>query len=276
MTAPRLSVVIPAYNNGRTIAETMRSVLADSSVDLELIVADHASTDDTLAQIRRFEDDERVTILETPTGGGAPRNWNRVTESARGDLLKLVCGDDIVMPETLARQMRILEDPGVALTACRRDIVDAEGRVLFSGWGLRGLRRRMTGARAVRAAVRAGSNLFGEPASVMMRRDDLAAAGGWRGDFPYLIDQATYCEVLMRGDFVPDLATGATFRMSASQWSVALVRDQASQAKDFHRAVHREHPHAVSSVDVAVGNLRATLMARARQISYWILKRRMR
>lgn len=276
MTAPRLSVVIPAYNNGRTIAETMRSVLADESVDLELIVADHSSSDDTLAEIRRFEDDDRVTILHTPAGGGAPRNWNRVTESARGELIKLVCGDDIVLPGTLRRQMAILEDSSIVLTACRRDIVDADGRVLFSGWGLRGLGRRMPGARAVRAAVRAGSNLFGEPASVMMRREALTAVGGWRADFPYLIDQATYSDVLLRGDFAPDATTGATFRMSASQWSVALVRDQSAQAKAFHRALHRAHPDAVSAMDVVIGNTRAALMARARQASYRILKRRMR
>ncbi|MFB3977707.1 glycosyltransferase family 2 protein [Microbacterium proteolyticum] len=276
MTAPRLSVVIPAYNNGKTIAETMRSVLSDSSVDLELIVADHSSTDDTLAEIQTFEDDERVTILHTPAGGGAPRNWNRVTDAARGELIKLVCGDDIVLPGTLRRQMALLEDPSVVLTACRRDIVDASGRVLFSGWGLRGLGRPIPGARAVAAAVRAGSNLFGEPASVMMRRSALSAVGGWRADFPYLIDQATYSNVLLRGGFAPDLATGATFRMSASQWSVALVRDQAAQAKAFHRALHREHPDAVSAIDVVVGNARAALMARARQVSYWILKRRMR
>lgn len=276
MTAPRLSVVIPAYNNGKTIAETMRSILADDSVDLELVVADHSSSDDTMTEIRRFEDDQRVTILSTPAGGGAPANWNRVTDAARGELIKLVCGDDVVLPGTLRRQIALLEDPSVVMTACRRDIVDASGRVLFSGWGLRGLRRRMSGASAVRAAVRAGSNLFGEPASVMMRRSTLTTVGGWRGDFPYLIDQATYSNVLLKGEFAPDLHTGATFRMSASQWSVALVRDQASQAKDFHRVLRREHPEAVSAFDVALGNTRAALMARARQASYWILKRRMR
>jgi hypothetical protein len=110
----------------------------------------------------------------------------------------------------------------------------------------------------------------------MMRKSALVDAGGWRADFPYLIDQATYSRVLMQGEFAPDLTTGATFRMSATQWSVVLVRDQADQAKAFHRALHTEHPEAVSAVDVLIGNIRASMMARARQVSYWILKRRMR
>lgn len=276
MTAPTVSVVIPAYNNGRTIAETVRSVLDQQGVDFELVIADHSSTDDTRSVIQQFADDPRVRLLDTPAGGGAPRNWNRVTDAAIGELLKLVCGDDVLRPGVLARQAAILSDPTVALTACRRDIVDADGRVLMAGWGLRGLGRRIAGGKAVRAAVRAGSNLFGEPASVMMRTAVLRETGGWFGDFPYLIDQASYSRVLLTGDFVPDPEIGATFRMSNSQWSVALTKDQSSQARDFHHWLRENHPETISRTDVAIGDVRAILMARARRLSYQILKRRMR
>ncbi|MBZ4487093.1 glycosyltransferase family 2 protein [Microbacterium sp. cx-55] len=274
--APRVSVVIPAYNNGRTIAETIDSVLVQDGVEFEVIIADHSSTDDTRAQMNRYADDPRVRLLDTPAGGGAPRNWNRVTDGARGELLKLVCGDDVLRPGILARQARILDDPAVALTACRRDIIDASGQVLMAGWGLRGIKSRMPGVAAVRRAVRAGSNPFGEPASVMMRTAALRDAGGWFGDFPYLIDQATYSRVLLSGDFAPDGEVGATFRMSSTQWSVALTKDQASQARGFHLWFRRHHPDALSRADVALGNARARIMARARRISYKILERRMR
>lgn len=276
MSPPLLSVVVPAFNNGRTIAETLQSILDQRVDDLEVIVADHSSTDDTAHVLERFADDARVTILTTEAGGGASRNWNRVTDAATGQYLKLVCGDDILRPGTLARQLEILRSTGAVLTACRRDIVDADGQTLMAGWGLRGLTSRTTGAAAVRKAVRAGSNLFGEPASVMMRRDTLVATGGWFDRFPYLIDQATYSRVLLRGDFAPDLQVGATFRMSDSQWSVALVHEQSAQARGFHSWLHTEHPEVVSASDVRMGNLRAGLMARARRVSYRLLKRRMR
>ncbi|WP_022878777.1 glycosyltransferase family 2 protein [Microbacterium sp. B19] len=274
--APLVSVVIPAYNNARTIAETMTSVLDQEGVDFELIVADHSSSDGTRSEMEKFADDPRVTLADTPAGGGAPRNWNRVTDLATAPLLKLVCGDDIVRPGTLARQAALLADETAVLTACRRDIVDAEGRVLMAGWGLRGLQKRMPGARAVRAAVRAGSNLFGEPASVMMRTSALVSAGGWFGDFPYLIDQATYSKVLLQGDFVPDPEVGATFRMSSSQWSVALTKAQSAQARGFHHWLRENHPDVLSPIDLAVGDTRAWAMARARRLSYKILERRMR
>jgi glycosyltransferase involved in cell wall biosynthesis len=276
VTAPVLSVVVPAYNNGRTLAETLTSVLEQNLDGLQLVVADHTSSDDTAEVMRGFAHDPRVTLLDTPAGGGAGRNWNRVTDAATGEYLKLVCGDDVLRPGVLARQVEILRSTGAVLTACRRDVVDADGRTLMAGWGLRGLGRQMPGSAAVRKAVRAGSNLFGEPASVMMRRDALTGSGGWFDRFPYLIDQATYSRVLLQGDFAPDPEVGATFRMSAAQWSVALVREQSAQARGFHAWLRAEHPGVLSATDVRIGDLRAAAMARARRLSYRLLERRMR
>lgn len=276
MIPPTVSVVIPAYNNASTLQETIDSVLAQQGVDFELIVADHSSSDDTRAVMDRYADDPRVSLLTTPAGGGAERNWNRVTELATGEYLKLVCGDDVLRPGTLARQSEILRTSGAVLTACRRDVTDADGRVLMPGWGLRGLTTPMPGAQAVAKAVRAGSNLFGEPASVMMRRDVLEKVGGWNAAFPYLIDQASYSRVLLEGSFVPDDAVGATFRLSDSQWSAVLIASQADQARRFHAALHDEHPDVVSRGDLLIGNLRASVMARLRRLSYTVLRWRSR
>ena len=276
MTHPAISVVVPAYNNARTLEETLRSILGQDFEDFELLVADHSSTDDTLQVMSRFAGDPRVRLLTTDAGGGAERNWNRVTAEASGEYLKLVCGDDVLLPGTLSRQYGLLTGSGAVLTACKRNVVDAQGRTLIAAWGLRGLNRRMPGTAAVRACVRAGSNLLGEPASVLMRRDALEAVGGWDGTFPYLIDQATYSRVLLRGNFVPDLAVGATFRMSDTQWSVALTRDQSSQARGFHARLRAEHPTVISAWDRRIGDLRARVMANARRLSYRVLQRRMR
>lgn len=276
MTSPTVSVVIPAYNNGSTLGETIDSVLAQDGVDFEVIIADHASSDDTLAVMQRYAGDPRVSVLTTPAGGGAERNWNRVTSLATGDFVKLVCGDDVLRPGVLARQSGILRTTGAVLTACRRDVTDADGRVLMAAWGLRGIDRPMSGARAAAKAVRAGSNLFGEPASVMMRRSVLEHVGGWDATYPYLIDQATYSRVLLEGDFVPDAAVGATFRLSDSQWSAVLIASQASQARSFHAALRSEHPSVVSRADVLIGDLRASVMARLRRFSYSVLRWRSR
>ncbi|GGF14072.1 glycosyltransferase family 2 protein [Subtercola lobariae] len=271
----KISVVVPAYNNADYIAETIDSILAQTYQNFELIIADHSSTDETKAVLARYSD-PRITLLDTPAGGGALRNWNRVTEAATGEYLKLVCGDDILYPRALEVQLAAIEnEPAVTLVASTRDIVDARGTVVVAKRGLAGISGTVPGAQAVRRTVVVGSNIFGEPACTLIRRSALVEAGLWDAQFPYLIDETTYSRVLLTGDFHAISEPLAAFRISDSQWSVRLVQQQSSQAAAFHRWLHSEHPGVISSLDVRVGNSRAWLMARIRRFAYLWLRRRM-
>ncbi len=276
-SAPRVSVVVPAYNNAAFIAATLDSILAQDYGDFELVIADHSSTDGTQAVIDRYASDPRVRILPpTPAGGGAPANWSRVSAHARGEFIKLVCGDDLLAPQALRLQVAAFDAlPGVTAVACQRDLIDAAGRVIMRGRGLAGLQGVVEGRQAVRASVLAGTNIFGEPGCVLMRRDVFERQGGWDGRFPYLIDQASYTRVMLQGRVVAVRQTLASFRISATQWSVKLTRQQAEQAIGFHRELHRQHPGLLTSFELAVGNGRAWAMAHTRRLAYAWLKRRM-
>ncbi|PPF82457.1 glycosyl transferase [Subtercola sp. Z020] len=274
--SPTVSVVVPAYNNEDYIAATIESILAQTYTDFELIIADHSSTDGTKAIIERYASDARITVLDTESGGGALRNWNRVTEAASGTYLKLVCGDDILYPRSLEVQVAAIEAaPEVTLVASTRDIVDARGVVVVPRRGLAGITGTVPGPTAVRRTVVVGSNIFGEPACVLLRRDTLVKVGLWDSQFPYLIDETTYSRVLLEGDFRAVPEPLAAFRISDSQWSVRLVQEQSAQAAGFHRWLRAEHPSVVSAADVTVGNARAWLMARIRRFAYLWLRRRM-
>lgn len=272
----RVSVVVPAYNNADYIAVTIESILAQTYEDFELIIADHSSTDNTKEIIESYASDPRVTILDTPAGGGALRNWNRVTEAATGEFVKLVCGDDILYPESLRLQLAAIEaNPSATLVASTRDIVDARGAVVVAKRGLAGIRGTVPGATAVRRTVVVGSNIFGEPACVLIRRSTLQKVGLWDSQFPYLIDETTYARVLLEGDFCAVPVPLAAFRISDSQWSVRLVREQSAQASAFHRWLRVEHPTVISALDLRVGNARAWLMSHVRRFAYLWLRRRM-
>lgn len=275
MTA-RVSIVVPAYNNAEYIEATMRSILAQTFSDIEIIVADHGSTDETLAILQQFTEDPRVTLLSTEAGGGAARNWNRATQAATSPLIKLVCGDDLLYPDIVARQVAAFDDDDdIVLVASARDIVDARSRPVFRNRGITGIAGRRTGKFAVRRTVRDGTNSFGEPACVMMRTSVLVGVGGWAAGEEYLIDEATYVSVLLQGDFVGLPVALAAFRLNASQWSVRLGRDQADQAIAFHRALRARRPDVVSSIDVIIGNVRARINALSRRMVYALLGRRM-
>lgn len=274
---PRVSVVVPAYNNAPYLAATLDSVLAQEYTDYELVVADHSSTDATARVLERYAGHPRVRLLSpTPAGGGALANWNRVSSHARGELLKLVCGDDLVAPGLLREQVAALDaNPGAVLAACSRDLVDAAGRVVIRARGLAGLDGRVSGIDAVRATVRAGTNIFGEPGCVLFRRELLEREGGWDSTWPYLIDQATYVRIMLHGDIVTLRKPLASFRISAGQWSVRLIGQHAEQSRAFHRWLRRTHPGLLSAGDVMLGDARAVAMGVARRAAYVWLRRRM-
>lgn len=275
--SPKVSIVIPAYNNVQYIEETLQSVLNQTFEDFEVVIADHSSIDGTADVIARHADHPKVRVLTpTPTGGGAQANWNRVSQAATGEYVKLVCGDDLIVPEALALQVEALEaNPGAVLVSSLRNLVDADGRLFLKGRGLQGVKGRISGRDAIRATVRAGSNVFGEPACSLFKRELLAKEGWWDNTHPYLIDEATLVRICRHGDFVALRETLASFRISASQWSVRLARHQSDQAMAFHNQLRKEDPTLLSAVDVAVGNARAIAMSYARRLAYIRLNRRM-
>lgn len=269
-------MVIPAYNNADYIERTMASVLAQTHTDLEIIVADHSSTDDTWAKLQQYTSDPRVTLLKTDAGGGALANWNRVSKAATSDYLKLVCGDDLIYPDIIATQVAALEaNPSATLAASARDIIDAHDAPVVKNRGLAGLHGLVDGRKAVRQTVVSGANIFGEPGCVLLRRDVLERVGWWDSTFPYLIDETTYSRVLFEGDLVTVPRSQAGFRISDSQWSVRLARSQSAQAAAFHRWVFDEHPGVISRADRVRGDFAAYLMAIIRRLAYLTLRRRM-
>jgi glycosyltransferase involved in cell wall biosynthesis len=272
-----VSIVIPTFQNARFVDRTIDSALAQTYTDIELLIADHSSTDGTWERLQAYAADPRVTLSRTPAGGGAQANWNAVTAQAQGVYLKLLCGDDLIAPTCVERQVEALDEhPSAVLSAVRRDLVDVKDRPLLRSRGLDPLSGLVAGDQAIRTLVRAGTNLLGEPGCVLMRRDALGKVGGWLAAHPYLIDQFTYMNVLTHGDLVAVPETLASFRVSDTQWSVRLASEQGRQAAAVHRHFHDELPAVVSTLDMRVGNLRARRTAFARRAAYLVWRRQMR
>lgn len=274
---PRVSVVVPAYNNADFLAATIDSILAQDYDDFELVVADHSSTDASGEILRRYASHPVVRVLSpTPPGGGALANWNRVSRHARGELLKLVCGDDLIAPGALREQVAALDaHPSAVLVAASRHLIDASGSIVVRNRGLARLDGLVTGQEAMRATVLAGTNIFGEPGCVLFRRELLEAEGGWDGALPYLIDQATYVRIMRYGDMVALRKPLASFRISAGQWSVRLLGQQARQSIAFHRMLRQRHPGLLPAWAVVVGDIRSLALALVRRAAYFLLRGRM-
>lgn len=275
--SPRVSVVIPTFNDVRHIRNTLESVLGQDYVDFEVVIADHFSTDATALIIEQFSTDDRLRVLSpTSTGGGAETNWQRVTQAARGELLKLVGGSDLLDPQLLSRQVAAFDEfPDLTLCAARHRLVNEHDAAIVPSHGIpEHLNGHHTGANAVRSAIHSGTNIFGKPCCVMMRSDALRNIGGWDSTNPFVIDERTYCRVLLeddsagRGGFFGIEEPLASFRTSASEWSVQLARSQAAQVSQFHSDMMQMYPEILTSSDVRIGNLRARALAYSRKALY--------
>jgi glycosyltransferase involved in cell wall biosynthesis len=124
---PTFSVIMPAHNSAATISAAIRSALAQTRGDFELIVIDDGSTDDTLATIRQISDPRLRLVRQEHRGVAAARN--RGIETASGLFLSMLDSDDLWMPNYLDVMGRTLEgDPEAGLAYTDAWVFDHQTR----------------------------------------------------------------------------------------------------------------------------------------------------
>jgi len=126
---PVVSVVVATRNYGHYLAGALQSVLNQTFRDLEVIVIDDGSTDDTPDVIRPFLADPRVRTQRTD-GLGQSRAKNLGIQLSRAPLIAFLDGDDEWLPRKLDHQIPLFENPAVGVVYCRRTLMDADGREL--------------------------------------------------------------------------------------------------------------------------------------------------
>jgi glycosyltransferase involved in cell wall biosynthesis len=114
---PRVSVVVPCYNYGRFLPQTVGSLVSQTGVDVEVIIVDDASTDDSLAVARGLAARHPgVRIVANAHNVGQVESFNRGWESSTGELVVRLDADDMLPPGALARAAALLEQhPEVGL-----------------------------------------------------------------------------------------------------------------------------------------------------------------
>ena len=132
-TSPLVSVIVGVYNKERFIGECLRSVLAQTYTNWELIVVDDASTDNSLAEAERtIGGDSRARILRREKNSGHPSvPRNNALAVAKGDILMLLDGDDVWIPRKMETQVAwMLAHPSFRFCHARCWKIDEDGNTL--------------------------------------------------------------------------------------------------------------------------------------------------
>lgn len=125
-----VSVIMPAFNAEKTIAQSVESVLAQTHSHWELLIADDGSTDKTAEMVASYQSaDSRIRVIKTPGRCGPAKARNLAITHATGRLVAFLDSDDLWLPHKLERQIRFMNDcqSVFSFTAYRK--VSLEGEV---------------------------------------------------------------------------------------------------------------------------------------------------
>jgi glycosyltransferase involved in cell wall biosynthesis len=195
-----VSIGIPTYNRREYVLRAVNSALAQTYSNIEVVVSDNASTDDTVKYLAAI-DDRRLVILRHPTNTGMVANFNACLGAATGELFLMLSDDDWLELTAIEKLSRPFYEPvhgidpkSVGMTWCPCTNVDAAGNAL---WTVRG-------GPCVESPVELLEGLFNGTrgpvfSSVLIRTEDGLAAGGY-DEFRYgvLCDGANWGKAILR------------------------------------------------------------------------------
>ena len=165
-----VSVIIPNYNYAKYVGEAVESVLAQTYPQVEVIVVDDGSKDNSAEILAGFGDRVKV-ILQKNSGVSAARN--RGVSESRGEYIAFLDADDVWLSNKLEKQMAVLQAEGAGLVHCGYVEIDSEGNegeIVLSGAG---------GSDVYKELLFFRPAIIGGCSSAVIRRDIFNETGGF-------------------------------------------------------------------------------------------------
>lgn len=217
---PRVSVVMPVFNAEPYLTEAVRSILAQSLDELELVAVDDGSDDGSRGTLERLaEQDHRVRIVRGGGRLGIAAALNLGLSEARSDLVAIAHADDVALPDRLARQADFLEaERRVAVLGTALVTIDASGR--------RGPLLRFPTDRSVIRSTLLRHNCLAHP-SVMLRRNAVIGVGGYR--FDSVEDYDLWLRLAERFELANLSQAHVLYRLHPGQVSIRQLREMESR-----------------------------------------------
>lgn len=195
---PLVSVCIPAYNNAAYIKETIDSILNQTYQNLELVICDDKSKDNTVEVIESIKDD-RIKLYKNEKNLGMSGNWNNCLHKCTGEFIKLVCADDMLAKDCLEKEVKALMDnPTAVLAESDTKLLDLDGKP--KGFYKRYKTSGLTDGKKIARAGFFVKNYFGAPLANTFRRTTAEKVGGFDTWYTYILDYDFWVTLACMGD----------------------------------------------------------------------------
>jgi glycosyltransferase involved in cell wall biosynthesis len=224
---PLVSVLVPTYNGARFLDDTLLSIRRQTHRNLQIVIRDDCSTDDTLAIARQnAAEDARIQVVETSENLGGVLNYIALGELAEGKYVKYCNQDDLLDPACIATFVKQMENsPRISLATSARRLIDGDGQLLPG--------RPYTAPLVDEDSVLAGRdvlrhmalnhlNQIGEPTTAMYRNGAVEPARMfWFAGHEAKVngDVFLWAHLLMSGDLYYHRAELSSFRIHDQQFS---------------------------------------------------------
>ena len=123
-----VSIIMPSFNTGKYITETIESVLAQSYKNWELIIVDDCSSDNTDEIVSTYLSDDRIHYLKNEKNSGAAFSRNTALREAKGKWIAFLDSDDLWMPEKLEKQLSFMKSNGYFFSYTDYEEIDVDGK----------------------------------------------------------------------------------------------------------------------------------------------------
>jgi len=193
----KVSICIPVYNGAKYVCETINSVLNQDYENLEILVSDDCSTDDTISIVESIKDN-RIRIIKNKENLGLGGNWNVLLREATGDYLMIVCQDDLLIPGVISQKVKVLEEnPDVVIVTSASYVINENSTRLFVRRPFK--KTQKFDRNKIRERLFAGRNIFMEPPNNMLRRSAMLKTGEFDTTLWYVIDWDYWLRILEYG-----------------------------------------------------------------------------
>src|SRR5699024_8141503 len=131
--APLISIITPSYNSEAFITDAMESVLNQTYHHWEMIIADDASTDNTVEIVKTYmERDSRITLVQLDENSGSGIDRNKAIDAANGRYIAFLDSDDLWLAEKLEKQISFMQKHDIALSFTEYARMREDGTLLKS------------------------------------------------------------------------------------------------------------------------------------------------
>jgi glycosyltransferase involved in cell wall biosynthesis len=191
-----LTIAIPTYNDADTVADTLESLVRQSRPIESVLVVDDASSDETLAVVRSFQERLSIRILRNEVNLGLVGNWNRCLAECRSKFIWILHSDDWLHPGALDVLLGSLESFEGGLIYVGAKFLDSPGSEDASGWSASRLEASWTVLPAGCAAMNIGLSYV--CSGVIVARAAYEDVGGFSHRFPYSPDEELWLRIAQR------------------------------------------------------------------------------